>query len=86
MKIFKLFKENRLDKEYLLNETEITGKFIDWLETKEEEWLDYYAIDLVRIFISEPSGLNSVTDEYNEILELLNDDVKWNHLNSLGIY
>lgn len=62
MKIFKLYKENRTDQEYELNEEQMIEEFEKWLPTRDPDWLFYYSQQCIRFFVCHGHGLNSVAD------------------------
>lgn len=86
-KSFTFWKENRISQEYVLTLNELKEKFIDYMKSKEKDWLKYYCMSLVPNFIRMPDGLNSVTESpfiEGEITKFLNP-IKWDYLESIGI-
>ena len=57
--------ENKIDKLYQLSIDEIKKKYIEFLKTKDISWIEYYGHNTVFAFVSEESGLNSVTESCN---------------------
>ena len=85
---YKFWKENKIDQEYELSPDAFCKLFIEWMKTKDKEWLEHYCFQLPTIFIGEPDGLNSVGDikTYSDINNLNQiSDTKWGYLNKLGI-
>lgn len=86
-KVYEFWQENKIDKRFEMDIEDIKTEFLNWLKTKEKSWLEYYVFTLVRVFVTEEEGLNSVMDndeKYNELKVDLND-TKWEHLNSINI-
>ena len=84
MKKYKFWKENKLDQEFELTLEEFKTKFFEWMKTKEKSWLSYYCMVLVSTFISDKDGLNSISEELDELTESLRNE-KWKYLTSIGI-
>jgi hypothetical protein len=70
---FDFWKNNRKDQHHQKTMEELIQLFKEWLPTKEQSWLEYYASDaVIRGFLAiDEGGLHSVFDEdqYNEIYE-----------------
>lgn len=65
---FSFWKENRKDGFFQLTATELFGRFIMWLPTKEKAWLEYYGIsDCVQAFVGE--SLNAIGNTENDFEE-----------------
>ena len=77
-------RENKLDLEYELTLPKIKKEFLAWMRLKEKIWLEYYCVDLVEFFIIDQEGLNSVSEDYDKLSSLLQDD-KYEYLKSIGI-
>lgn len=69
--VFKFWKENRVDQEYQLTVTELKDKYLAYLQTKEESWITYYGHQTVLSFVAADDGLKSVSENLNELQELL---------------
>jgi len=85
---YNFWKENRLDQKFTLGIEEFKTKFLEWMETKEKSWLEHYCMNLVLIFITDPSGLNSTFENEVGVIEEIDTlikDAKWKYLNSIGI-
>jgi hypothetical protein len=85
-KQFKFWKDNRIDQEFTMTIDEMKPKFIEWMKTKEADWLAYYSAAVARIFITDKTGLSSVFEEKD--LGSINkglSEVKWEYLNTIGI-
>lgn len=85
-KVFKFWKENRNDNEFQMGVKEIETKFVEWMKTKDPDWLDYYCAALVRFFVSEEDGMNSVMKkkDYNNLDDVLYK-TKWNFLEKMKV-
>lgn len=77
---FKFWKNNKIDEEFYLTLNELEEKFLEWLKTKEKDWLAYYGYSpsLLQFFIGEDEGkkgLQSVGDSEraNELWESVKD-------------
>lgn len=58
------WKENKIAQHFTLTSEEVSDKFRSWLLTKDQSWIDYYNSErIIRFFITDPDGLNSVFDE-----------------------
>lgn len=69
---FNFWKENKIANHFKLSDNEISKQFKNWLQQKETEWINYYSSDrIIRFFITDKTGLNSVHEE-NEFSELYN--------------
>ena len=85
-KQFKFWKENKLDQEFSMTIDEMKPKFVEWMKTKETDWLAYYSAAVARLFITDETGLNSVFEEND--LGAINkglSETKWEYLNTIGI-
>lgn len=83
---FTFWKDNRLDQQFTLTAEELQTKFLAWMKQRKKDWLEYYAFNLVRTFITAKDGLSSVFEESDyEKIELLLREIKWRYLNSIGI-
>lgn len=81
---FKFWLENKLDQEFTLELDQIKEKFINWMENKDNDWLDHYFLVSISAFIADDDGLNSVmnindqrvlSDTLNETLHTYLDSV-----------
>jgi len=74
---FDLWKENKLDQHYQLTAEEFKTKFIDWVKTRDKEWLDYRGLDqVIVLFISMDHGLDSTFDyeQMGEMSKVVEED------------
>lgn len=63
MEKFTFYKENKISGKYELPLDEIKTKFVEWMKTKEKDWLEYYISNLENEFVCSPDGLNSVLEK-----------------------
>lgn len=62
--IFMFWLENKADSQFELVAETLVEKFVKWLQTKEQDWLEYYPAEtVVRHFITGKPGLNSTFKE-----------------------
>jgi len=62
--LFTFWKENKTDDCFELTADTLSDKFIKWLYTKDNDWLEYYAADMVvRYFLTGKDGINSTFKE-----------------------
>ena len=82
-----MYKGNKLTGQYVITYRELRKRFEEWIKGKEKDWLEYYSGRLSEWFIAASDALNSTMKypkDYNIAYELL-QDIKWEHLNRLGI-
>jgi hypothetical protein len=81
-----LWKNNRLDGEYSITLDEIKEGFVNWMKTKDKDWLTYYCTQLLRIYLSDKDGLSSTFNmkDFEPMAEELMK-TKWEYLSSIGI-
>lgn len=86
-KKFTFYKENKIDQEFSIDIEDLKHQFVMWIYKKRRGWLDYYAMELVSIFITDKEGLNSVFvyPKDLEILEAKMLQIKWETLEKLKI-
>ncbi len=64
MKVFKFWKDNRVDNEFEKTQDDLERLFRQWLPGKEKEWLEYYSSEVViRSFLTDKDGVSSVFKE-----------------------
>lgn len=71
---YRFWKDNRTDKDFILSESEVQDKFLEWMKSKDRDWLDYYGHNqsMMHLFIGE--------SENGKGLESVSDDITDNHL------
>ena len=62
--LFTFWLENKTDECFEMQAHDLVKKFIRWLYTKENDWLEYYnAETVVRDFLTSKKGINSTFKE-----------------------
>jgi len=74
---YKFWTENRLEGYFEMTKEDLIPKFIEWMQTKEVEWLEYYGPSVALSFVSTQKGLNSVPDstQVESLIELLKPEL-----------
>jgi hypothetical protein len=78
MKTFDFWRENKTTRHFQLTENELLQLFPQWLNTKDIEWINYYNSErVIRSFITEDNGLNSVHEQtqFEDLYKLLQPQI-----------
>lgn len=61
---YDFWKENKTDQHFELNSIHLRERFLEFLKKKDIAWINYYRSErLIRFFITDKDGLNSVFEE-----------------------
>lgn len=66
---FTFFKGNRIDQAFVLSVSELKEKYLEYLNTKDSDWILYYGHETVTAFVTSIDGLNSTPEQKIELLQ-----------------
>lgn len=73
METFIFYKHNRIDQKFEMTKKELSEKFKTFLETADNEWLDYYQHSVIHFFVAGTKwgGLYSPAEDLEKVIKFL---------------